>query len=375
MTAVDSTSRLATTSFLSPAVSVVMCVYNGERFLHEAVESILNQTFADLELIVVDDGSTDSTPQILAGYVSRDFRVVVHRQANQGPAAAANRGVGLARAPLIARLDADDVALPTRLECQSRFLIEHETVAVVGGAVTFIDENGRSWADPVQFPLTDAEIHEMLTTTTPFVHSAVMLRRDAFECVGGYRPIFREAEDLDLWLRIAECYELANVPELVVRYRIHAQQTTAQTLERTALHDVAARIGARARKAGRPDPLDAVDRIDHQTVLAAGATNKEITATFIQIATWYAKTMSRAGYEDAAEKLFAEAAARARSASGSRVLVAHVHRTHARRLREQGRRFPALLETARGTLAEHGALRSVGRLLERVRAKQRQHHA
>jgi glycosyltransferase involved in cell wall biosynthesis len=91
------TSNPAMRSSASPAVSVVMCVYNGERFLHEAVESILNQTFADLELIVVDDGSTDSTPQILPGYVSRDFRVVVHRQVNQGPAAAANRGVGLAR--------------------------------------------------------------------------------------------------------------------------------------------------------------------------------------------------------------------------------------------------------------------------------------
>jgi len=357
MTAVNSTSRPATISAASPAVSVVMAVYNGERFLHEAIESILNQTFTDLELIAVDDGSTDATPRILGEYASADSRVVVHRQANQGLVAALNCGVGLARAPLIARIDADDVALPTRLERQFRFLMEHETVTVVGGAVTFINDSGRSFAD-VQSPLTDAEIREALPETTPFALSEVMLRSEVFERVGGYRPIFRYMEDLDLWLRVAECYEkphqseiLANLPEIVVRYRIHATQLT-QNLESMALADVAARTAARARKAGRPDPLEAVTRIDYQTVLAAGATDKEIAATFVQKATWLAKTMSRAGYADAAEKIFAEAAARARSDSGSRVLVADVHRARARRLREQGRRFPALLETARAALAE-----------------------
>jgi glycosyltransferase involved in cell wall biosynthesis len=335
----------------SPAVSVVMSAYNGERFLREAVESILRQTFSDFELIVVDDGSTDATPPILAEYAAADPRVVVHRQPNQGPAAALNCGIGFARAPLIARIDADDVALPTRLECQSRFLSEHETVAVVGGAVTFMDESGRPFAN-VQYPLSDADIRERFTNSNPFADPAVMLRRDAFERVGGYRPIFSASEDLDLWLRISERYKMANLPECVVRYRVHGKQLTAQSLEQVALTTLAARVSARARKAGHPDPLDGLDQIDRQAVLAIGGSDKEITAGFVQCATWYAKTMSRAGYPDAAKKLFAEAAARAKSPSGSRALVAYVHRQRARRLREQGRRFRALLESARAIGAE-----------------------
>jgi GT2 family glycosyltransferase len=351
MTAIDSTSRLATTSAASPAVSVVMAVYNGERFLHEAVESILRQTFADFELIVVDDGSTDGTARILAAIVSADPRVRVHRQSNQGPAAARNRGIDLARAPFIAFIDADDVALPARLEYQTKFLIEHQTVALVGGAVTYVDERGRGFADH-QLPLSDAEIRKTLATANPFMHSAVMMRKGDFDRVGGYRPIFRLAEDLDLWLRISDRYELANVPEIIVRYRMHAKQGTARNLETQTLEAVAARISARARKASRLDPLDGVKHIDYETLLTIGATNTEITAALVLDMTWLARTMSQAGYADAARNLFNEAAVRAHSTSGSRALVAHVHRERARRLREQGRRFPALLETARAALAE-----------------------
>jgi glycosyltransferase involved in cell wall biosynthesis len=346
----------------SPAVSVVMSAYNGERFLREAVESILRQTFSDFELIVVDDGSTDATPRMLAEYAAADSRVVVHRQSNQGHAAGLNCGIGLARAPLIARIDADDAALPTRLERQSRFLIEHATVAVVGGAVTFIDESGRSFAD-VPYPLTDAEIRETLTKmSAPFLHPAVMLRRDAFERVGGYRPVFQVAEDYDLWLRIAECYELANLPEIVLRYRIHAKQTTVQNLERGTLAMFAARTSARARKARCPDPLEKVDRIDYQILFAAGVTNNDITAAIVYNTTWWAKTLSRAGYAREGERLFAEAAARARSATGSPALVAHVHRQYAHRLREQGSRYRALFETVRAALAQRVIARLPGRV-------------
>src|SRR5262245_16106759 len=195
----------------SPAVTVAMSVYNGERFLREAVESVLDQSLDDLELVVVDDGSTDSTPQILDECGSIDSRVVVYRQVNQGRAVARNRAVGLARAPLIALLDADDVALSNRLEIQRQFLAEYESVAVVGGAVTFVDEGGRPFAD-VPYPLTDPEIRKAFAHTTPLVQSGVMLRKSAFDRTGGYRATFRVAEDVDLWLRIAEQHQLANLP-------------------------------------------------------------------------------------------------------------------------------------------------------------------
>jgi glycosyltransferase involved in cell wall biosynthesis len=327
-----------------------MAVYNGERFLREAVESVLAQTFTDLELVVVDDGSVDSTPQLLAGYAARDPRLVVHRQPNQGLAVALNNGVRLARAPFIARLDADDVATPDRLHLQREFLIGHEAAAVVGGAAAFVDEDGRSFAE-WRYPLTDSEIRTALQYTTPLVHSAVMLRKRAFELVGGYRPLFMSVLDLDLWFRMAEQHELANLPDCVVRYRIHARQMTVQGLERGALENVAARTAARARMDGRPDPLDALERLDYKTLIGMGVTPEEITSSLVHRATWLAKTTGRAGYANLAEELFAFAGDSARSDSGSQELVTHVHRERARRYAEERRRLRATLETVRAILA------------------------
>src|SRR4029453_7761382 len=139
-------------------------------------------------------------------------RAVVQPQPKEGPAVSLNRGVRLARAPLIARLDADDVALSNRLENQRQFLAEHESVAVVGGAVTFVDEGGRPFAD-VPYPLTDPEIRKAAERRTPFSHPSVMLRKNVFGSIGGYRPIFVEAEKVYLWLRIAAHTRLAHPPD------------------------------------------------------------------------------------------------------------------------------------------------------------------
>ena len=129
---------------MPPVVSVVMAVFDGERFLEPAVESILGQSVSALELVVVDDGSTDATPRMLAAYAARDARVVVHRHANRGRTASLNVGVRLARAPLVARLDADDVCLPERLARQVAFLERHEAVALVGGGARLVDAGAGS---------------------------------------------------------------------------------------------------------------------------------------------------------------------------------------------------------------------------------------
>jgi hypothetical protein len=345
-----------------PTVSVVMSVYNGDRFLREAIESVLAQTLSDFELVVVDDGSTDSSSEILAEYAASDSRVVIERQTNQGRARALNRGFVLARGPLVARFDADDVALPNRLESQRQFLVEHETVAAVGGAVIFVDGRGREFGQ-WQYPLTHAEIREALRYTTPLVHPAVMVRKDAFHRTGGYRPVLPEAEDLDLWLRMAESYELANVPQLVIRYRIHAGQATAQDHELQTLCAVAARLSACRRLEGDPDPLDDADSIDYQTLVAMGATRSEITAALVKNMTWLAKTMSRADNTRASEQLFARAAAEAHSEFGSPLLVAHVHRERAGIYRERGRPVRERLERVRAVLAERSAGSSIANLL------------
>jgi hypothetical protein len=342
----------------NPAVSVVMSVYNGERFLEEAVASVLEQDLREVELIVVDDGSTDRTPAILGALARADGRVVVRSQRNQGRTAALNVGFALARGPLVARLDDDDVATPARLARQRAFLEENDHVALVGGAATFVDEHGTAIAE-VRYPTSDAEIRRALGRTSPFVHSAVMLRRSAFREVGGYRPIFPMAEDLDLWLRIAERHQVANLPETVVRYRVHGGQASVRHLELEVVCSLAAREAARARAGGAPDPVESMEVIDRDALIRLGVSPEEIATAFVRSATWLARSRSRAGLPRIAEELFAAAEVEARrSPSSSRALLAYVHRARAQRHDEEGRWLRARGEMARALL--------VGRSIRRL---------
>jgi glycosyltransferase involved in cell wall biosynthesis len=323
-----------------PAVSVVMSVHDGERHLAAAIDSVLAQTFRNLELIVIDDGSTDSSPAILAGYAAGDERVRVYHQENVGLAVALNRAVSYARTPLIARLDADDIARQCRLELQLAHLAEKPEVGVLGGAVSFIDEGGREFAE-TRYPATDAEIRQAFPVTTPFVHSAVTMRREHFEAVGGYRPALPHAEDLDLWLRLSALTQLANLSETVVLYRIHPQQSTVRELEQQSISVLGAKVAWRAREAGLPDPFAETPLVDRAALRAAGASADDLTAEFVRLAVWLAKTLSRSGNDHDADELFAAAESRARSESGSALLVSFVRRERARRLRAQGRRLAA----------------------------------
>lgn len=334
-----------------PAISVVMPVHNGERFLGEAIDSILCQSFADFELVVVDDGSTDSSSAILAGYASRDRRMIVHRQANRGSVAALNAGVGLARAPLIARLDCDDLAAPERLAIQHRFLAENAEVGLVGGDIELIDEDGRTFA-AARYPSEDDEIRDAFPRSTPFVHSAVTMRREVFERAGGYRPGFELAEDLDLWLRIAERGALANLDATVAMYRLHESQASARKLELQAIRALAARLSARARARGEADPFAAGGPIDEAVVLAAGGSAVEIDAAIVDAAIWLGKTLDRAGYRRAAAELFAIGFERARSSRDSSSLTGSMRRAAAELRSEHGEPLRAKLEHLRARLTE-----------------------
>jgi len=338
----------------APAVSVVMTVYNGERFLAEAVESVLGQTLSDLELVVVDDGSTDSSGRMLAEYAAIDPRVVVHRQANSGAPAALNRALELASAPLVARLDADDVSMPDRLEEQRRFLLEHPQVGMVGGQAAVIDENGREVAE-MRFPLSDEAIREQLRHTTAFVHSSVMLRKELLSRTGGYRAQFETAEDLDLWLRVAACSKLAHLPQEVVSYRIHPNQVSNK-IELQAVRILAARESARRREAGLEDSLLEAAPIDEAALLSLGIPRAEVDAGVVESAVWLAKTADRAGYRDNARALFATAWRRAKAAEKGRPLRVAIRAAEAKRQRERGRIVPArLLELAAAIEKRRGA--------------------
>ncbi len=204
-----------------------MPVYNAARYLQPALDSITAQTLTEFELIAVDDGSTDDSLDILHRHAARDPRLRVIAQANTGIVGALNTGLAVARGGLIARMDADDEAVPQRFARQvERFRTEPGLVAL-GSAVTFMDADGRS-VQACPRSLEHAAIERALLHGDggALIHPAVMFRADALRRAGGYRDFQREAryyEDLDLYLRLARTGTLANLPETLLRYRVHAE--------------------------------------------------------------------------------------------------------------------------------------------------------
>lgn len=216
---------------IAPVVSVVMPTYNGEKFLRPAIESILNQTFPDFELIVIDDGSIDSTPRILADYKGNDTRLIVlTNERNLGIAGATNRGLAAACGKYLALQDHDDISLPHRLQTQVDFLNAHPDIAVIGSAATLINDDGVPYAE---FPLPCEEIDikwRLLFHGDPFHYTSVMLRRSAIEEIGGYDEdaSFRFSEAYDPFSRIAMRHRMVNLPQTLVLWRRHPEATSLQ---------------------------------------------------------------------------------------------------------------------------------------------------
>ncbi len=202
-----------------PLVSVVMAVRDGEDYLREAVDSILGQTLEDFELVVVDDGSTDATGEILASYPDDRLRVLT--QPRRGVAASLNTGIRSARADLIARMDADDASEPTRLERQVAFMLAHADHVLAGTDVHVISEDG-SYLYEAQLVTDDAAIRGCLDQlVAPFYHGSVMFRRDAVVACGLYdERIPQQVEDMLLWLRLRRLGAMANIPVPLYRYRL-----------------------------------------------------------------------------------------------------------------------------------------------------------
>jgi len=201
-----------------PRVSVVMSVYNGERYLVQAIDSILNQTFADFEFIIINDGSTDGSADILRAYDDPRLRII--EQANVGLTRSLNRGIALAQGEYIARMDDDDISLPERLARQVAFLNTRPEIGVVGSACRIIDElNGREWVQRV--PLSDEELSRALIRGNPVVHTSVMMRKSVLRAVGGYNEAYPYSQDYELWVRLATHTRLANLPEVLVVHRHH----------------------------------------------------------------------------------------------------------------------------------------------------------
>ena len=206
----------------APAVSVVMPLYNVQAHLREAMDSLLGQRFGDFEIVAVDDGSRDATLDILRGYEAADPRVRVLSRPNTGIVGALNDGLRMARADFIARMDGDDISLPDRLQKQVDYLLAHPACVLVGSQVMLIDPEGQPICPHPQTRYAHADIdHDHLNRGWPVIHPAVMMRRAAVERVGGYREQYKFLEDLDLFLRLAEVGELANLPDILLKYRLH----------------------------------------------------------------------------------------------------------------------------------------------------------
>ena len=333
-----------------PVVSVVMPVFNVERFLREAVESILDQTFRDFEFIIIDDGSTDGTPSILDSYARRESRVRVYYQENRGVVESLNRGCGLARGRYIARMDGDDIAVRDRLMWQIEFMERHAEIGTVGGALELIDAGGRT-LHCLHYPVKNEDIKGALQLSSALPHPAVVIRTEAFLSVGGYRRAFLDAEDCDLWLRIAQRWRLANLKAVVLRYRIHPDQVSYQKLRQQTLSALAARAFASLRRDGSPEPVIPVERITPEVLARLGVTQATQQRALVSGYAYWIGLMSRASQGDVVLRLFEELIDLSKPGPVPRSALADVLLSAARTHYRRGSRIRALLCVGQAFLA------------------------
>lgn len=202
-----------------PKVSIILPVYNGEKYLGESMESILAQTYNNFELLIINDGSKDGSLSIIKKY--KDKRIKVYTQKNQGLAATLNRGIKLAKGEYLARQDQDDLSLPSRLDKQVNYLNNNPRCGLVGTWSEIINENGTTTGYYHRHPAENDILKIELLFDNPFVHSSVMLRKDVFKKVNGYATNnnWQPPEDYELWSRIARYYNIGNIPVVLHKYR------------------------------------------------------------------------------------------------------------------------------------------------------------
>lgn len=210
-----------------PTVSIIVTTYNREKFICEAIESALNQTYSDWEIVIVDGASEDNTEKVVGEYVKRNSKIK-YTKIGKGldKAVAYNKALSLARAKYIAPLDSDDVWLDReKLRKQVEFLDENPDYAMLGGGIMHIDVDSKP-IKKVLFPIYDSLIRNIILQYNPFAQSALMFRKSAaFEC-GGYSTGYKICDDYDLWLKIGNKHKFTNIPQVLSGYRIHGENIT-----------------------------------------------------------------------------------------------------------------------------------------------------
>ncbi|MBT0571528.1 glycosyltransferase [Curvibacter sp. CHRR-16] len=224
-----------------PLVSVVLSIYNGEKYLAQAIDSVLQQDLKGFELLLVDDGSSDGSLGIIRQYEKQDTRCRVLTGPNQGLIGSRNLGISQARAELVALMDQDDICMPNRLSKQLRYMNDHLECVVVGSKVLLIDPDG----EPIA-PMLLGETHEAIDAANmsgrggAIVNPSSMLRKSAFLAVGMYPKDFVHAEDIDMFLRLAEVGRVANIPDILLHYRQHLAGTGYQHRQKQQASAIAA---------------------------------------------------------------------------------------------------------------------------------------
>ena len=304
----------------APSISVIIPVKNGETHINEAIQSILNQTFTDFELIVVNDHSTDSTKSICQSIRKTDNRIVLIENQGEGLVCALNTGIKFAKAPYIARMDADDIAYPQRLEKQYNYMLDNPDCDVVGTFMRIIGWNSTDGfrdeaTTDVTFPLTHSEMIESLKSVGKFwvlSHPTVMTKTNVIRKVGGYRDRYARAEDLDLWVRLAlSGHQLANIGETLLDYRASETSVTSSgRLERYLSTSVLIGFmydGQNSIEATLTDPLSiktislygksdsAINRICNFAILLRGLDHDERKKAYYRIKSIYSEENSDLG--------------------------------------------------------------------------------
>jgi len=214
---------------MTPKVTVLMSVYNGERYLREAITSILQQTWSDFEFLIINDGSTDSSREIIASYLDPRIRLL-DNPTNLGLTKSLNRGLQVARGELIARQDTDDISAPSRLEKQVACFRRQPDLILLGCQANRIDQYGKIIPCSLGlFPLVTLEIRWALMFDNPMIHASVMFpRKKILDQFGGYNENYTRSQDYELWSRVANHHIVNNLPDYLVGHRIHGQSLRSQ---------------------------------------------------------------------------------------------------------------------------------------------------
>jgi glycosyltransferase involved in cell wall biosynthesis len=224
------------TTLNTPTLSAIMIVYNGAHFIESAIRSVLEQTYSDFELLILNDGSTDKTEEVILSMASLDSRIrYLKNDTNMGLSYSRNKIIRNANGNYIAVTDSDDISISTRFEKQMNFLLANSSMAVLGSAVTLMNDKGELF-DIWHYPIEHKEIEEGLKTACVIANPASIFKKDVFTEVNGYNEQLTICEDWDFFVRAAKIFSCHNLSEPLIHYRIHNNNISKNKLEHTIIY-------------------------------------------------------------------------------------------------------------------------------------------